>query len=359
MIPIFDLKRQYKTIDKELHAAFIHTAIHGSFILDKNVTQFEKEFAGYVGVTYAVGLASGTDALTLGLKALGVKQGDEVILPANAYPSAFGVALSGATIKLVDVKDDGTIDPTKLHAVITGRTRAVIPVHLYGNLADLPTIQSIIRHTSIFLVEDAAQAHGTKKAGSVGDIGCFSFYPSKNLGAMGDAGMVVTNNKDIAERLYRMRMYGEIQRYQSIEIAGVSRLDELHAAILRVKLKHLNAWVARRRSIAKQYLKGLRGVGDLRFVTSDPNGAFHLFVIRTKFRSALATYLKKYGVGTAIHFPTPIHFVKAFRNLRYKRGDFPVSEALSREILSLPMFPELTENEVHSVIKTMKTFFRS
>jgi len=361
MIPIFDLTREYRSIAAELNAAFTRTAKNGVFILGQNVSFFEKEFGRYVGVRCAVGLASGTGALTLGLKALGVGNGDEVILPANSYPTAFGVALSGAAIKLVDVKDDGTMDPAGLAAAITRRTRAVIPVHLYGNPADLRLIQNIIRNKKIFLVEDAAQAHGTiiagKKAGSIGTIGCFSFYPTKNLGALGDAGMVVTNNKDIATCLKRLRMYGETKRYESVEIAGVSRLDELQAAFLRVKLRHLTTWVTRRREIAKQYGEELSGIGDIRFVSAD-GSSFHLFIIRTKFRDRLQQFLAARGIGSAIHYPTPIHLVTAFQYLGYKKGDFPVSEAFSQEILSIPIFPLLSDAEVFRVSSTIKKYFQ-
>jgi len=365
MIPIFDLTREYRTIAKDLNAAFAQTAKNGIFILGQNVSLFEKEFRQFVHTSYAVGLASGTDALTLGLKALGIGNGDDVILPANSYPSAFGVAQSGARIRLVDVKEDGTMDPVSLAAAIARRTRAVVPVHLYGNPADLTSIQNVIRNKKIFLVEDAAQAHGANihesPIGSVSDIGCFSFYPTKNLGALGDAGMVVTNTKDVADRVRRLRMYGEIKRYESVEVSGVSRLDELQAAFLRVKLRHLTDWVARRREIAKQYIAGLTNVGDISFVHPSlyiAHSAFHLFVIRTKHRDALRKYLAARGIGTAIHYPAPIHLVRAFGNLGYKNGDFPVSEALSREVLSIPMFPHLTDGEILRVIRTIKKYFQ-
>jgi dTDP-4-amino-4,6-dideoxygalactose transaminase len=358
MIPIFDLTREYKVIAAELTLSFTRTAKNGMFILGKNVSIFEKEFANFTGVKYAVGVASGTDALTLGLKALGIRNGDEVILPANAYPTAFGVAQSGARIRLVDVKGDGTMDPVRLAAGITRRTRAVIPVHLYGNPADIVSLKKIIDNKKIALVEDAAQAHGTPSAGSLGDIGCFSFYPTKNLGALGDAGMVVTNNKDISVRITRLRMYGETKRYESVEVSGVSRLDELQAAFLRVKLRHLSGWVARRREIAKQYCEQLKGIGDIQFVTDNLRGAYHLFVIRTKRRNALREYLTSRGIGNAIHYPAPIHFVRAFRDLGYKYGAFPISEALSREVLSIPIFPFLTNEEVLRVIHTIKRYFQ-
>ena len=358
MIPIFDLTREYKTIATELTLSFTRTAKNGMFILGQNVSLFEKEFADFTGVTYAVGVASGTDALMLGLRALGIQHGDEVILPANAYPTAFGVAQSGARIRLIDVKWDGTMDPVGLSAAITRRTRAVIPVHLYGNPADVVSLKKIVKNKKIALVEDAAQAHGTDSAGSLGDIGCFSFYPTKNLGALGDAGMVVTNNKYLADRITRLRMYGEIKRYESVEVSGVSRLDELQAAFLRVKLHHLKAWVTRRRDIAKQYIEELHGTGDIQFVTNNTRSAYHVFVIRTKHRNALRKYLSARGIGTAIHYPVPIHLVRAFRDLGYKSGDFPVSESLSREILSIPMFPRLTDGEILRVVRTVKKYFQ-
>jgi dTDP-4-amino-4,6-dideoxygalactose transaminase len=358
MVPIFNLTREYKVIAAELTLSFTRTAKNGVFILGQNVSLFEKEFAAYAGVKYAVGVASGTDALTLGLKALGIGNDDEVILPANAYPTAFGVAQSGACIRLVDVKGDGTMNPVSLAAAITQRTRAVVPVHLYGNPADVGSIKKIIGHKKIVLVEDAAQAHGTPLAGSLGDIGCFSFYPTKNLGALGDAGMIVTNRKKVADHVRSLRMYGETKRYKSVEVSGVSRLDELQAALLRVKLRHLTDWVTRRREIAKQYVEGLRGTGDIQFVTDNVRGAYHLFVIRTKHRNTLQTYLTSRGIGSAIHYPAPIHFVHAFRDLGYTAGDFPVSESLSREILSIPMFPLLTDDEILRVIRTIKKYFQ-
>lgn len=355
MIPVFDLKRQYKTLRKELNTVFTRTASNGQFILGQNVTLFEREFAEFTGVRYAVGVGSGTDALSLGLKALGVGKNDEVVLPANSYPSAFGVALSGATIRLVDVGADGCMDPEKITGALTRKTRAVIPVHLYGNPAETDKMKKSL-DKNIFLVEDAAQAHGTPRAGRTGDIGCFSFYPSKNLGALGDAGMVVTNSNAVRERIRLLRMYGEKKRYESTTVSGVSRMDELQAAILRVKLSHLKSWVSRRREIAKIYVDSLTGTGDIRFVSS-PGSSYHLFVIRTTYRNKLQKYLAKNGVGTAIHYPLPIHLVPSFRTLGYHSGDFPVSEALSREVLSIPIFPELTDGEVGRVIQTIKKFF--
>jgi dTDP-4-amino-4,6-dideoxygalactose transaminase len=365
-IPFFDLTDLHKSIQKELDRAIRKVIDRGNFILGEEVVAFEKEFARYVGVPYAVGVACGTDALTLSLRAHGIGAGDEVIVPANAYPTAFGVAQSGATIRLIDVNEDGSIDPDILRRVLTRKTRAVVAVHLYGAPANLPAISKILRaytHHRPILIEDAAQAHGAaignKKVGSIGDIGCFSFYPSKNLGALGDGGMVVTKNKTIAKTLRQLRMYGEASRYHSRFVSGTSRLDELQAALLRVKLRHLDWWVQKRRKVAARYIKGLDDVGDITIVTKNlSESAFHLFVIRTKRRDQLITFLSDRGIGTGVHYPTPVHTQYAFRHLRYKKGDFPISEALSRQTLSLPIYPHLTDKEIETVIGSIKSFYR-
>lgn len=361
-IPIFNLTRQYKNIEQEINNAILSTVRSGMFILGPKVAAFEKSFAAFVRIPYAIAVGSGTDALTLSLKALDITNGDEIIIPANAYPSAFGLSLTGACIKLIDVGNDGNLDPALLSAILTKKTRAVIPVHLYGNPANIPAIKNILRYSKISLIEDCAQAHGAKingqHVGTFGSIGCFSFYPSKNLGAYGDGGMLVTANKLLAQKLQALRMYGEIARYQSIMVSGVSRLDEIHAAVLEVKLKYLAAWNARRKKIAEQYMRALEGTGDIRFIQSNYQSTHHLFVIRTKQRDDLQTHLAKHGIQTAIHYPTPIHLTKSFKYLGYKKGDFPVSEALSDEVLSLPLFPELTQNEQETVILYIKNFYK-
>ena len=404
-IPIFTLTRQYRTIRKEIDAAVRQVLTDGNFILGKNVAAFEQEFAAYIGTPYAVGVASGTDALILSLRAHDIGKGDEVIIPANVYPTAFPVAMTGATVRLVDCKDDGLMDIDKLATILTKRTRAIIPVHLYGNPVDVRSINRFIdsNRSKIIVIEDTAQAHGTeinikyqisnikytnhgaknevqkvkgktqysafgiqhsKLAGSIGDVGCFSFYPTKNVGAYGDGGMVVSGNKRLIDRIRRLRMYGEEDRYQSTEVSGVSRLDELQAAILRVKLRHLPQWLQRRRAIASYYFRELEGVGDIRWVNNEAGirnqeyrSSYHLFVIRTEKRDRLAIFLKNHGIGTGIHYPVPVHLTRAFRNLGYRQGDFPVSESLSREILSLPVYPELTDNEVATVVSEIKTFY--
>jgi dTDP-4-amino-4,6-dideoxygalactose transaminase len=365
MIPIFDLREEYKDIGKELRAAFHAVATRGQFILGKEVSLFESAFSKSVHCRFGVGVASGTDALTLGLKSLGIQERSEVIIPANAYPTAFGVAMTGATIRLVDVQSDGTIDPRKLKETITPKTQAVIAVHLYGNGANLSQVRSGIPQ-KILLIEDAAQAHGTmidgKKAGSIGDIGCFSFYPSKNLGALGDGGMVVTNNQKAADRLKQLRIYGEKKRYDSHMIAGVSRLDELQAAFLRIKLKHMKSWIAKRRTIAKAYTKAFENLGDIEVITRDSSyskSSCHLFVIKTQFRNTLHTFLQAHDIGSLVHYPTPIHLVQSFKNLGYKKGDFPMTEDHSSQVLSLPLFPQLTDGQIEKVIHTVRMFFQN
>jgi len=371
MIPIFELKRQYADIKEEMDAAISRVLTGGMFILGPEVTAFETEFSRFVGSYHAVGVASGTDALSLSLRAHGLGEGDEVIIPANSYPSAFGIAMTGVRIRLVDVGVDGNIDTKKLEKIVTKKTKAVVAVHLYGNPADVERIQNILNRIQpkAVLIEDCAQAHGAvirdgsgwKHVGRFGDSACFSFYPSKNLGAYGDGGMIVTDSSAIANRVKQLRMYGETSRYHSEEVSGVSRLDELHAAILRVKLDHLNAWVTRRREIANQYVEGLSALPEIQFVSprEDSKSAYHLFVIRTKRRNSFMEYLLAHGVGCAVHYPVSIHLTPSFANLGYHAGDFPESEAMSREVLSLPIYPELTDQEVETVIRSIKRFFRS
>lgn len=370
-VPFFSLVKQYKTIRTEIDRAVLRVLLHGVFTLGKEVIAFEKEFASYIGVANAVGVASGTDALTLALRALNLSQVDEVIVPANAYPMVFGVGMAGVRVRLIDCTEEGIMNLSLLPHVVTKKTKAIIPVHLYGIPVNIPALQHTIedlgRH-DIAIIEDCAQAHGAeleagseksevrkKKVGSFGVIGCFSFYPTKNLGAYGDAGMVVTNSNSIADRVRQLRMYGEIKRYESYEMSGISRLDELQAAILRVKLRHLDAWNRKRKKIAFEYLKGLKGLQNITIMTESSHSCFHLFVIRSKKRDALRLFLARKGIGTAIHYPTPIHLTPSYRFLGYSKGDFPVAERLSREALSLPLYPEIPEKHITYIIKTIRS----
>lgn len=388
MIPLFDISRQNKILKIELEKTISSVMANGIFILGKRVAEFEKEFAKYTGVKYAVGVASGTDAISLALLAVGIGRGDEVIMPANAYPSVFAVTAIGAIPKLVDI-DASTynMDPDKIEAAMTKKTRAILPVHLYGQPADMGKILTIGKKHNIPVIEDCAQAVGSevsilgshplklpkslrslkdkkrrgiwKRVGSMGDAGCFSFYPTKNLGAFGDGGMVVTDNPEIYEKVKLLRMYGEKSRYNSILAGRNSRLDELQAAILLVKIKYLDGWIERRIEIANLYKKSLSNLKGIALPLQGDalkKHVCHLFVIRTKRRDELKKYLEEKGIGTAIHYPVPIHLVPSMKYLGYKKGDFPQSEKACREILSLPMFPELRDEEVKLVVKTINSF---
>jgi dTDP-4-amino-4,6-dideoxygalactose transaminase len=356
LIPFGDLKLQYQALKVELDGAIQSVLDKGWFILGESVAAFEREFAAYCGVGHAVGVANGTDALQLALTALGVGPGDEVITaPNSATFTALAISASGATPRFVDIDPETyNLDPTKLEAAIGPRTRAVMPVHLFGQPADMDAILAIARRHNLLVVEDAAQAHGAmyrgRRVGTLGDAGCFSFYPSKNLGAFGDGGMVTTDQPDVAERLRMLRNGGQKSRYNH-ELLGInSRLDEMQAAILRVKLAYLEKWNARRRHIADLYTALL---GDSQVETplemAQVQHVYHLYVVRCQGREALQQHLKASGVETAIHYPTPIHRQAAYRWLNLGPGSFPVSERYAQQVLSLPIYPELTDTKVREI----------
>ena len=363
IIPPIDLSAQYRTIKPEVDKSISRVLNSGRFILGSEVENFEKDLAKYIGTKYAVGLACGTDALTLSLKAIGIKEGDGVVLATNVYPTAFGLALTGARLQLADI-DPKTLNLSAETAkkAINKKTKAIVAVHLYGNPADLTSLKKLARQKGLYLIEDCAQAHGAhyrgQKVGTFGDISCFSFYPTKNLGAYGDGGAIVTKNANLAQKVKLLRMYGEKTRYQSVLVGHNSRLDELQAAILDVKLKYLDAWNKRRRELVAIYRKELKGV-PIRIVEETPKAksVYHLFVVMVEERDKLAEYLFKKGIITGIHYPIPIHLVPSFSFLGYKKGDFPVSEEASQKVLSLPLYPEMTENQVRSVTKAIKSFY--
>ncbi len=361
-IPFFDLKRQYESIQSEIHAATLRVYGSGWFILGPEVEAFESEFAAYIGVEHAVGVGSGTEALHLALRALGVHAGDEVItVPNTAVATVAAIEMAGAQPVLVDVCPDSmTMDPTLLEAAITPRTRVVIPVHLFGQSADLEPILQIARAHHLAVLEDCAQAHGAtyrgRRVGGWGDIAAFSFYPTKNLGAYGDGGAILTRDPTLAERVRLLRQYGWRKHYES-ETTGVnSRLDELQAAILRVKLAHLDAWNRARRERAALYDE-LLASARVRPPAQRPYGehVYHLYVIQSERRDALAAHLKAQGIGTAIQYPTPIHLQPAYRRLA-PRGALPIAERLAREILSLPLYPELALADVRAVAQAVLEF---
>lgn len=347
-VPFVDLGAQYRSIEAEVGQAMKGVLERGDFILGSAVGSFEEAFAAYTGVAHAVGVDSGLSALELGLMALGVGPGDEVITAANSFiASALPISSLGAKPVLVDAEEESfNLDPRLVEAAITPRTKAIMPVHLYGQVADMTAIMDIAARHGLKVLEDACQAHGAtyrgKRAGSFGDAAAFSFYPAKNLGAYGDGGMLVTNDPQIDERVRLLRNYGSTVKYRH-EVAGMNRrLDTLQAAVLNVKLGRLDAWNAARRDHAARYDVALADSG-LRLPRSGPDRehVFHLYVVRSVDRDELQTHLGKSGISTGIHYPVPIHLQPAYKHLGHREGEFPVTERLATEILSLPMYAEL------------------
>jgi dTDP-4-amino-4,6-dideoxygalactose transaminase len=362
-VPFFDLRRQYEKLKVELDDAFRSVFEKGNFILGENVKSFEEEFADYSNVKFAVGVGSGTEALHLSLRACGVGPGDEVItVPNTAVPTISAISSAGARPVFVDISSDTyAINVEKIEEKITERTKIIMPVHLYGHPAEMGQILKLASTHNLKVIEDACQAHGAryngKNVGTIGNMGCFSFYPTKNLGAYGDGGMVVTNDEGLYERLVMLRNYGEVKKFTS-KIEGFnSRLDEIQAAVLRVKLRYLDEWNNRRRDIAKLYRQLLKDSGiQLPCEKEWAEHVYHLFVIRTNKRNVLRHCLEGRGIGTQIHYPIPIHQQEAYEKLGYRKGDFPVSEKNAEEILSIPIYPELTTGEIETVARCIKEF---
>lgn len=366
-IPLVDLKSHVASVEKETLAAIKRVLQHAHFVLGNEVEEFEKAFAVYCGTRYAVGVGNGLDALRLALIACGIQKGDHVLLPANTFiATALAVSQVGALPRLVDIDPiTGLMDNNALEeSVKKEHARSIIPVHLYGQMIPMDIIMEIAKRHNLIIIEDAAQAHGAewqgKKSGSWGDAGCFSFYPSKNLGAFGDAGIVVTNNETMAEKIRSLRNYGEEKKYVHRVIGMNSRLDALQAAILNAMLPRLDEWNKKRRVLVAQYRQELSGLDPhVRLLGEHAVGthAYHLFVIRSTKRDELQTWLRENHIETGIHYPCPIHLQPAYTVLGYKQGDFPHTESFANEILSLPLYPELTEESVHRVTEKIKTFF--
>jgi dTDP-4-amino-4,6-dideoxygalactose transaminase len=364
-IPLVDLQAQHRPLRGELEAAIGRVIDGSAFILGEEVRAFEEAFASAVGADSAVGVGSGFDALRLSLLALGVGPGDEVVTPANTF-SATALAVRGVGGRPVLADCDPvtrTLDPASFEEACTSRTRAVVPVHLYGKPADVHAIVKIARERGIAVVEDVAQAAGafldaTTRAGALGEAGCFSFYPSKNLGGLGDGGMVVTSEPALAERLRTLRDYGRSGPEDHLPGGVNSRLDGIQAACLGVKLPHLDAWNRLRREAACRYRARLEGL-PLGLPADDAQGVhvYHLFVVETPRRDALREHLASMGIATGIHYAKPIHFQSAFAALGYKRGAFPHAERLSDEVLSLPVFPELEQRDLDRVTEGVRGFF--
>jgi dTDP-4-amino-4,6-dideoxygalactose transaminase len=335
------------------------------FVLGPEVSAFESEFAEFVGAKFGMGVGSGTDALHVAYRAIGLQPGDEVIVPAHTFlATPIGVTMAGGVPVPVEVNESNYLmDLGKLEEAITAKTKAICPVHLYGRSENMDEIMSLTKKHNLLVIEDASQSHGShwadKCTGTFGDIGCFSLFPGKNLGAFGDAGVMVTNNEELKDKVMSIRNYGSPKKYHHPVFGFNSRLDSVQAAILRIKLRNLKSFSAGRQQAAQRYHQLLEGVGDLR-LPQIPEGnqhVFHLYVIRTEKRDELLKHLHKHEVGAGIHYPTPWHLQGAYSELGYKEGSFPLTEKICREILSLPMFPELSEEQQQHVTDTIKKFF--
>jgi dTDP-4-amino-4,6-dideoxygalactose transaminase len=359
-VPFLAFTPVYEELRQELEGAFARVMRSGWFILGPEVEAFEQAFAAYCGAAHCVGVGNGLEALELVLRAWGVGPGDEVIVPSNTYIATWlAVSRVGARPVPVEPGDDFNIDPGRIEAVITPRTRALLPVHLYGQCADMGAIMRIARARGIRVLEDAAQAAGAThrgaRAGTLGDAAAFSFYPGKNLGAFGDAGAVVTGDAALAARVRTLRNYGSSVKYRNEEKGTNSRLDELQAALLAPRLAVLDEWNARRARVAARYHEGLAGLGLELPRPAEGNGHnWHLFVVRSPERDALQAGLAERGVGTMIHYPLPPHLQPAYAELGLAAGSFPRSEAIHREVLSLPMGPHLADGEVDYVIDSVQ-----
>lgn len=363
-IPFFDLKEQNQKLSKQLDSAWKSTVASREFILGGELKRFEENFARFTGTRYAVGVSTGLDALSLSLRVLEIGKGDEVVVPAHTFiATALAVSQAGAKPVYCDVDPNSLmIDGALLSRSITRKTRAVIPVHIYGRPAPMESILRTARKKNISVIEDACQAHGAsiggKKCGNLGLLGCFSFYPSKNLGAFGDGGMITTNDRALYEKLLKLRNYGSTVKYHH-ETAGFNqRLDTLQAAVLNVKLPHLNEWNHKRIALAKRYNAKLRGVHEIKLPAAG-KGVYHLYVIRTEQRDSLKSFLEKKGIGTGIHYPIPMHLQGAYRELGYKRGDLPNAEHAARTVLSLPLYPEMPSGYVDAVADNIRSFFNA
>ncbi len=363
-VPFLDLKAPYIELRDELDQAYRKVMESGWFIIGQEVEAFETEFAEYCGAKFCIGVGNGLDALHLILRAMGIGEGDEVIVPSNTYIATWlAVSYAGATP--IPVEPDPrthNLDPSRIEDAITPRTRAIMPVHLYGQPAEMDPINEIAKRHGLKVIEDAAQAHGARykdqRVGGLGDAAGFSFYPGKNLGAMGDGGAITTNDAELADRIRLLRNYGSRVKYYNESKGFNSRLDELQAALMRVKLAKLDEWNERRKQLASRYLQHLEGVSDLvlPFVPDYIDPVWHLFVIGHPDRSALQEHLTTAGIGTLIHYPLPPHLQEAYVELGYTNGSFPLSEKLAGEVLSIPMGPHLSADECDFVINELVLF---
>lgn len=356
------LDRGFYQYQEEFEQKALEVLRSGWYVLGKEVSSFEEEFAAYTGAQYCVGLASGLDALYLAFRVLGIGAGDEVLVQGNTYiASVMGITMNGATPVFVEPDDYYAMDVQDLERKLTDRTKAILVVHLYGQAMPMERITQLCRERGLKLVEDCAQSHGAcyqgKMTGTFGDIGCFSFYPSKNLGAFGDGGAIITNEEQIAQDMRVYRNYGSEKRYYNKVVGNNSRLDEIQAGLLRVRLSHLPELTAQRQQIGERYLEKLHNPAFiLPALRENCNHVWHQFVLRCKEREKLIAYLDEKGIGTIIHYPIPPHLSEAYRYLGWKEGDFPVTEALAGEVLSIPMYNGMTQEEQDYVIEALNAF---
>ncbi len=365
-VPLFDLTRQYKEMRTEMLKKIDETISNGVVILGQNVEEIEEKIANYVGTNYAVAVGNGSDALLLALQSMGIEKGDRVLTtPYTFFATASAITRLGAIPIFVDVEEDFNINVDLVKRQIeSNKIKAVIPVHLFGKSVNMDYLKSVCDKHGVKILEDAAQSIGSEafvggkklKTGSIGDAGILSFFPTKNLGAYGDAGMVLTNSEEIANRVRSLRVHGARQKYVHEEIGYNSRMDEIQAAILNVKFSHLDEWITSRIKVAKRYSTLLGNLVECPEVPEDRTHVFHQYVIKTKERDELREYLTNEGVGTAIYYPIPLHLQKCFSFLGYKRGDFPVAERLSQESLALPIFPEIKPEEQEYVANKIESY---
>ncbi|MFD3002515.1 DegT/DnrJ/EryC1/StrS family aminotransferase [Pontibacter toksunensis] len=365
-IPYFQFRDFPAGSEAAVQAALVEAVASKHYIMGKDLLAFEEEFACYLGATAAVGVGNGYDALVLALRGVGIGAGDEVVLPVHTFIATINAVLQvGARPVLVE-PDKKTYNITAATAAnaITAKTKAILPVHLYGQVCEMEPLLQLAKDHNLKIIEDAAQAHGAtykgQRAGTFGHVSAFSFYPTKNLGALGDAGAVVTNDTAVANFVQKYRNYGEVQKYQSEMIGVNSRLDELQAAVLRVKLQYLDSLNAERQRLAAVYLQELENMPDLMLPVTAPgcSHVYHIFNVRTKQRDALQQQLREQGIHTAVHYPVPVHLQPAYSLLGYSAGDFPVAEELARTNLSLPLFPGLQPDEQERVVEAIKCFYR-
>lgn len=363
MVPYLDLRAQYLTIKDEIDAAIRDVVESCHFVLGEQVEAFESDFAAYCQTSHAIGVNSGTSALHLALLAAGVSAGDEVITVSDTFvATAAAIRYTGARPVLIEIDPRScTMDPERIEAAITSRTKVIMPVHLYGSCADMDPILEIAHRHDLIVIEDAAQAHGAeykgRRAGSMSDIACFSFYPGKNLGAYGEGGAVVTNNAGYAEKIRRLRDHGQSQKYYHDEVGYNYRMEGIQGSVLRVKLRHLDQWTAARRKHADEYRARLNNSGvRLLEPIAEGRSAWHIFPVFTPRRDELLEHLKARGIGSGIHYPIPVHLQRGYADLGYKAGDFPITERACNEVLSLPMYAELPGEHLRQVAEAIHEF---